>query len=138
MKTDQSIQSIALASVRRHSMDMETWTRTAISQALLMPSTDTSIGELPVVQLILDEFNWTQVTTRRVVGAIDGEIREVEFRELENCRWGFFKDPNSDRTRMQLKGRLGTQLEFWIETGKPSMAMIYAVMPILKMYRGKS
>lgn len=138
MKSDASILNIALAAVRRHSIDLEVWNRTTISKELLLPSIDSASDELPVVQFVIDDSNWTQVTTRRVTGSINAVVREVPLNELDDSIWGDIKNLGADRTQFRLVDFHGTQNDFWIETGKPSMAIIYSIDTIAAMYKAST
>jgi hypothetical protein len=138
MKSDESILNIALAAVRRHSIDLESWNRTTISKELFLPVTDSASNELPVVQFVIDDSNWTQVTTQRVTGSINSVVREVALSELDDSIWGDFKNLEADRTQFRLVDFHGTQNDFWIETGKPSMGIICSINTIAALYKAST
>ena len=138
MKTDSSIKDISLAAIRRHSIDIEKWAKTNISVSDFPLEILSIEAELPVVYFNADKDNWTLVTTRRVIGQIKSAKSEINFVDLDNYTWGLFKNKNFDKTTFRLTDIYGEQFDFLMETGNPSMAIIYSIRTIDGLYKSTS
>src|SRR5712692_2201173 len=98
MKNDQSIKGIVVAAIRRHSMDMDAWTRTrlwdssdpALKEELSL-ACELLEGELPILYSYIDSANWTLVTTRRIWYAVEHHMGSVAASDITDCRAGNFK-----------------------------------------------
>jgi hypothetical protein len=141
MKSDQSIRNIAIASIRRHSGDFNEWKGTNISVSHFPPQVIAMEGELPVVFFKADDDNWTLMTTRRIIGSINGERNEIKFEESFITLWGNYKknaENPIDTTYFRILGAGARQLEFLMETGNPAIAFVYGIKTVEGFYRAKA
>jgi len=135
---DQEAHRIAVASVRRHSMDSDSWKHTVIGE--LHPGI-AAIWELaPNEQVIASGFfskaNWWAITTRQVASKFQGEASTLDPRFGIESEFGNFKGikrseaPEAQATEVAtVKLSSGAaQVRFEFETGKASMAPIYGCM----------
>ncbi|TCO90954.1 hypothetical protein EV701_109104 [Chthoniobacter flavus] len=122
--------------IRRHSMDPEDWRSTSIGalrpevlcHLALLP------GELVLVCAFFSDTSWYAFTTRRIVSKHAGTIATLDPKRGVESQFGNFKGygPGSNTelgaiptaTATLKCGASTLQLEY--ETGKPSMAPIYA------------
>ena len=129
---DQSAYTIAVASVRRHSMDTHEWKHTVIGELHqnIKANFQARAGELVIASGSLSGNDWWAVTTRRVVGVLDGAYSELDPRFGIESKFGHFKGSANGGTEVaeiqSPKQRLTVRFRF--ETQKPSMAPIYACM----------
>jgi hypothetical protein len=138
MRSDQSIKEIALAAIRRHSIGMDTWIRTHISNIAFPPKIERLKTEIPVTFFWIDKDNWTIVTTQRVLGEIDSKHREMRFDVLGEYVFGAYKRNDLEKTIFRLNDWYGEQCDFLMETGNPSMAIIYSIKTIDELYRAST
>jgi hypothetical protein len=135
MKTDLQIKNIAVASVRRHGMQIETWVRTRLwDNADPAIKSDLSLrceiasGELPILYSYIDTGNWTLVTTRRVWYPVDQQTGSVLVRDIAEHRAGNFKGHGGQTVqKMAISAKDGGIHFCPFETGLPSMGPIYAI-----------
>ena len=135
MKSNSSIKTISLAAIKRHSVESTDWSKTNILLNNLPEQVKPNDQELPIVYFMQDNNNWTLLTTQRIIGKIDSQIREIKFEELDNTIWGNFKSKNIDTTIFQTIDIHGKQKEFLMETGNSSMAFIYGIKTVETFYK---
>jgi hypothetical protein len=143
MKSDQSIKNIVVASIRRHSMDMNTWVRTRlwdegdpVLKQELSSICDIAADELPILYSYIDQSNWTLVTTRRVWHSWGGLLGSVAASEVVEHRAGNFKGYGGQASEvMIISARNSGTHHCPFETGKPSMGAIYAVRTVCNLAR---
>ena len=135
MKNDSSIKSISIASIKRHSIDVEGWKRTTFSLSQFPEEVTPLIGELPITRFFMDQDNWTLITTQRIIGKIYSEIRETYFTELDRTIWKDFKNLRMDRVLFRTTNIQGETKEFLMEAGNPSMAIIYGIQTVSNIYK---
>jgi hypothetical protein len=141
MKTDEYIKSIVSASIRRHSMELSTWVLTRLWDAgdpdikdELQRRTQLAPGEQPIVYSSCDPKNWTLVTTRRFWYCDEGHTGSIAVSDVASSEPGNFKGYGRQMVeRMVLTSREGIVHRCPYETGKPSMATIYAVRTLLQL-----
>ncbi len=136
MNEDEKIQDIAVAMIRRHSMNPEEWRYTSIGvlRSDIGERLPLSSGELVMVSAFFSDESWYAFTTRRIVSKFEGSVALLDPRCGFDSEFGNFKGyPRWNDTLLgsipkataTLKNSDSTlRLEF--ETGKPSMAPIYA------------
>lgn len=135
---DLAAQNIAVASVRRHSMTPDQWSHTVIGcmHPKLASSVDLLPGELPIASGFFSDSSWWLISTRRVVSQHQGARRELDPRYGIEHEFGNFKgikrseSPSAPSTSVATVTSLKTKdsIQFEFETGKASMAPIYACM----------
>ena len=133
---EQEAFCIADASIRRHSMDVGTWLHTVIgevhpgiaAQFLLEP------GELCLASGYLSDESWWVISTRRIASRHQGVNASLDPRYGVEYRFGNFKGitegevagvPGSEIATVTSRNG-GPAIQFEYETGKASMAPIYA------------
>ena len=129
MNQDEKIQDVAVAMIRRFSMDPEEWGFTRIGE--LHPEIGERLspepGELPVVSAFLSAGSWYVFTTRRVVSHFDAETQSLDPSGGLREWFGNFKGVGEISQQVaELSTPSGARLRFEYETGKASMAPIYA------------
>ncbi len=134
MKTDSSIKNISVAAIKRKSIDLNSWEKTKLVFDFPV-EVEPKANELPVVYVLIDNNNWTLVTTQRIIGQIDSVMREIDFTYLDDTVWGSFKNTKIDKTIFRTVDQYGEQYDFLMETGKPSMAIISSVRTIKNFYK---
>jgi len=136
VNTDEKIQDIAVAMIRRHSMNPEEWRFTSIGK--LHPGIEQHFellaGELMLVSAFFSDDSWYAFTTRRIITNYAGCVDTLDPQQGVNSEFGNFKgyplDNNTQlgaipRATASLKNPISV-LHFEYETGKASMAPIYA------------
>lgn len=132
---DQRAYDIAVASVRRHSMDAQSWRHTRIGD--LHPGIGAACELMPGERIIasgfLSEDSWWAVSTRRIVSRHRGATQQLDPRHGVESKFGNFKGVGDGaqagpafETAVITSGKDGAQLRLEYETGKASMAPIYA------------
>lgn len=136
--TDQEAYRVAVASIRRHSMDAGSWKHTEIGE--LHPGLAELLAldpsELPIASAYFSAESWWVITTRRITGCYRGEISSLDPRYGVDAEWGDFKGikrseaPNSPATEVATvtSAKADRPVRFEFETGKASMAPIYGCM----------
>lgn len=139
MKTDENIKHVVVASIRRHSMEVDKWLYTQLwdsgnadVKAKLSLVCPVETGELPILYSYIDAENWTFVTTQRVLYAFEGATDFVFAKDIIDADWGYFKGYNFKSRREQETERMQIFVEGGVhfcpfETGATSMGTIYAV-----------
>jgi len=119
-------------------MDPEEWRFTVIGA--LHPSLADHLlledGELVLMSAFFSNASWYAFTTRRIVGRFRGAVQSLDLSHGIRAEFGNFKGyAHGDNTRLGAVPRevatitgsdSGATLRFEYETGKPSMAPIYA------------
>lgn len=136
--TDQEAYRIAVASIRRHSMDAGSWRHTAIGE--LHPGLAELLAldpsELPIASAYFSAESWWAITTRRITGCYQGVISSLDPRYGVGAEWGDFKGikrseaPHCPVTEVATvtSAKADRPVRFEFETGKASMAPIYGCM----------
>jgi hypothetical protein len=135
---DQEAYRIAVASVRRHSMDINSWKHTVVGalHSDIAGTLELSQGEQVIASGFLSKESWWAVTTRRVATKFQGVVSSIDPRFGVESEFGNFKGikrseaPDAAATEVAtVKLSNGeAQVRFEFETGKASMAPIYACM----------
>ncbi len=136
MNEDEKIQDIAVAMIRRHSMNPEEWRYTSIGalRSDIGQQLPLSPGELVLVSAFFSEESWYVFTTQRIVSKFEGSVALLDPHRGIDSEFGNFKGyPRGNNTLLgsiatataTLKNS-GSRLRLEFETGKPSMAPIYA------------
>jgi hypothetical protein len=136
--TDQEAYRVAIASIRRHSMDIGSWKHTQIGELHpgLLGILALDPGELPIASAYFSRESWWVITTRRIAGCYRGEVSSLDPRYGVDADWGDFKgikrSEASDSSAMEVATVTSTKADrpvrFEFETGKASMAPIYGCM----------
>ena len=83
--------------------------------------------ELPVVRSDKDDDNWTLVTTRRIVGCMEGLHHEQLFNQLEDYVIGLPRSMSAEFGRFRTTDIHGVQKEFITEAGTARIAFVDAL-----------
>jgi hypothetical protein len=134
MKPDSSIKNITLAAVRRHAVDLHEWKYTIIEPAWLPADFTLNHNELPLVFCHFDLENWTVISSQRVVGKIGNQIRQLAFTDLDDVMYGNPKNKTTPGA-VRITDYRGNNYDFLMDTGKPSIAFIYAINTALALHR---
>jgi hypothetical protein len=134
---DDKILRIAVELIRRHSMAPGEWANTHIGRLhpLLSDVLHLTSEEYVLTSALISNVSWYAFTTRRVVSQLAGQMNELDPRAGLKGSFGNFKGylPGTNNTLgaipievATLTNNLGATLRFEFETGRPSMAPIYA------------
>lgn len=133
IKTDKSIVQIVSAAIRRSSMDYELWQRTKFwsdldcpIQQMLQSQYNFELGELPILAVFIDVENWSVFSSRAIRSHSNGTKFQAKITEVEGLYFGDFKGYSKSIESMSIWMRDGMVHRAVYETGKPSMAAIYA------------
>lgn len=95
-------------------------------------------NELPVASSIQTATDWTFVTTRKVIGRADNEMKAIAVQDIDQWNWGDFKGyRDKTSTRIALTASDGQVHDFIIESGNASMVMIYAIQTLAQLTKKK-
>jgi|ERR1017187_4806138 hypothetical protein len=136
MTEDEKINDIAVAMIRRKSIDPENWRFTCFGglHTLLTQKFQPRSGEFVVASAQISPENWYAFITRRLVCCFNGQHGEAVLSKLEQVQFGNFKGYGpkplqSERVPSEVaifNFSDGSELKIQYETGKASMAPIYA------------
>jgi hypothetical protein len=136
LSLDQRAFHIAVASIRRHSMDPGDWKHTTIGA--LHPGLEFVLllapGEMVLASAFFSRASWYGFTTRRIVSELAGARRELDPRDGITFDMANFKGRGRNGTVVPTEvgtvtsARDGQSLRFEFETVKASMAPMYACM----------
>ena len=137
-KSDKSIRSIALASINRSlmpSVDCR-YSKTFESETM----SDIFLGdktidlELPIACTFLDNNNYTLVTTRRVITCNSGINHTILLQNIKSFTPGDFKGLRGMPTTLgSIIDTDDVVIPVFIETGKASMIMVYAIRTVMNL-----
>ena len=145
MNADKKIADLCIASIKRHSLDPKSWRYTNI--AVLHPELSRDFrmesGELPLVSCYISPASWYVISTRRVIGMCNGNKVAVDaHRILEDHFVNFKGIGNKNVEVFTIRTAYDREIRFEFETGKASMAPIYALKTLLpkvkKLYTEQS
>jgi hypothetical protein len=135
-KTDNSIHNICIAAIKRSTMkpyDFK-WTRfyeENVDLSILFPGieVDLSPDELVICSTLIDSDNFSILTTQKLITKEKGSLVYGSLLGATNKLYGDFKGIRNKEPftfgMVQLEN--GSDLKYFIETGKASMVMIYGV-----------
>ncbi len=141
MKSDKSIHNICIASIKRSTMKPYNfkWTKFYESNTDFLYSgleLNLTNEELIICSMFMDADNYSILTTQRLI------TKERGFQNIGNLtnaldkKYGDFKGYKSDSFTfglVQLEN--GTDMKYFIETGKASMIMINGVKTFIKIQK---
>jgi hypothetical protein len=81
------------------------------------------------------------ISTKRIVGSVDGDQHEVKFNDPFITLWGNYKKNSVnpiDTTVFKIISAGANQAEFLMETGNPSIAFVYGIKTVEGFYRANS
>jgi hypothetical protein len=138
MKSHDSIKNITIAAIKRHSMDIDKWVNTSISFHDFPSQIERLDSELPILSFVLTDSDWTIITTRRIIGKISNDYKQIDFNELDDIVYGDYKNTKKSTTIFRTTDFHGENTDFLMETGKPSIEFIYSINTIHGLYRNES
>jgi hypothetical protein len=143
-QNDESIRNTCIEAIRRKTIKRPSYPLSTIYEKedmaaiekKLAVATNSEANELPIALVYIDGNNWTVATTQRIISNIDSDRREASAKSISKYSW---KDFKGYRANPFIRGTLtladNKTLDIFIETGAPSMIMIYAVMTLTDLYR---
>jgi len=141
MKTDEQIKKIITASIRRSSMDINTWKHTRFwdegeieLNAELFQKCNFEENELPIIYSYIDPSNWMMFTTKAVQFSIENQFNKIKVNDIKNYNFGNFKGTSNqtiERITIETKNNEIHKCPF--ETGKASMGSIYALRTLIQI-----
>ncbi len=138
-KTDESIRKICIAAIKRHTIKPIHYPLTKILETQLLTDLDNNISasfahlenELPIAITLVDNNNWTLLTTRKIITNNKGTIKHTFANKVAEWAWNDFKGYKQKPVTL---GKLtlddNSTLDTIIETGNASMIMIYGIMTL--------
>ncbi len=139
MKTDTSIRNICVAAIKRRSSSPNGFLSTSFFEKETISEIYENSNELPyiapnelpIAKTTMDEKNWTLVTTRQVVTCANGIIRSIKAYNILIFDFADFKGLHKTLfTVGSLLTHDQQKLDVFIETGKASMVIIYAIQSL--------
>lgn len=136
-KTDKSIHNICIASIKRSTMkpyDFK-WTKFYDANAdFPYPGLEIDLAdnELFICLTLIDQNNFSILTTRRLLTQLDGQLCSENIQSAADKLYGDckgYKDKDYTFGRIQLQN--GNELKYFIETGRASMVMIHGVRTLI-------
>jgi hypothetical protein len=116
---------ICVASIERHSMDVQQWHHTLIG-TMHAGIAELHSGELPIVSIYFSPASWCVLTSRRVLGVYYGRKVELDVSEVSETNFGNFKGLGCKTIEvMTIRTPMKSEFRLEYETGKASMAPIY-------------
>jgi len=126
-KSDASLQSIALAAIRRHGVCLEEWAFTKLGNEAGLQGAGLEGGELPVVSAVKDEGNWTLITTRRAYGAFAGVAVEQEVDQIDDLIFALPRSMEQRFGQFRTIDFTGRAQDFFMEAGPAKQAFVEAL-----------
>jgi hypothetical protein len=94
-KSDETIRNLVTASIKRHSIEIETWERTKLwddlpenIRLIMLQHLRDKTGELGIIAYVESSNYWNLITTRGVVIAEGQNISRVNLNEIEHYEVG--------------------------------------------------
>jgi hypothetical protein len=141
MKSDKSIHAICIASIKRSTMKPYNfkWTKFYESNSEY-PYSGLEINliesELYICSTVIDQDNYSILTTRRLITKQNGLLSVGNIQGAIDKQYGDFKGyKDITYTFGCVRLESGDELNYFIETGKASMVMIYGVRTLIGMTR---
>jgi hypothetical protein len=139
-KTDESRRNLVTASIKRHSMHIETWKRTQLwthwsepIKAFIAKTVNLAPSELGIIGYLEEDSYGYLITTQRVVIFEHDQVRSIMIDDIENYEFGLgfkgYRGRPTETFTLRCKG--GQTHEFRFEAGLPSMGAIYGIMTLL-------
>jgi hypothetical protein len=125
---DAKIRATALWYIGKQTMDPQTWYYTTVGETHpeISARVELQPGELYVVSFFLSTNSWYTLTTRRVVGAFEGQEVAVSALSVCDANFGDFKTRGRVGLGiMTLRLDDGSSVRLQYETWKASMAPMY-------------
>ena len=137
-KTDKSLHNICIAAIKRNTMKPYDFKLTMFYETnedfpYSRIQLDLLENEFMICSTIVDDANYSILTTRRLVTKQDGQYSTGEIKEANDKRYGDFKsDKDNVTTFGQVQLKSGKELKYFIETGRASMVMIHGIRMLIK------
>ena len=137
-KTDKSKHNISVASIKRSTMkpyDFK-WTKFYESNSDFPYSglnLDLVENELIICSTVVDSKNYSILTSQKLITSENGTERIGNLVNAKDKGYGDFKGYKDDSLTFGLvELESGTELKYFIETGKASMIMIHGVRTLIR------
>lgn len=136
-KTDQSKHNICIAAIKRKTMKPHDfkWTKYYESNAEFPYSgllLDLAENELIICSTMIDADNYSILTTQRLITHEKGQTNTGSIEGAQNKGYGDF---TGYKDKLFTFGHIllydGSELKYFIETGKASMVMTYGVSTLI-------
>lgn len=140
-KSDSSIHNVCIAAIKRKTRKPHHFEWTAyyensddFSNKYRAIEIDFEDGELVICSTMLDENNWTVLTTRRIFTKEKGELKNGTMRDAISHSPGNFKGYGNQKMVLgKIKFSDGFEMNYFIETSEASMVMIYGILTRIGM-----
>lgn len=134
-KSDRSVHNIVVAAIKRCVLDDYDFEMTHYYESkeefLIFHGEVIEMAEeeIPICSVIIDKYNWTIMTTRRLMTSEKGLLTQASTRHvLGGIYYGDFR---GCRFPAQTIGRVllenGSKMNFFMETGRASVVMIHGL-----------
>jgi len=140
-KTDKSKHNISVASIKRSTMkpyDFK-WTKFYESNSdfpYLRLKIHLNENELIICSTVVDSANFSILTTQKLVTNENGSESSGNLINSKDKGYGDFKGHKDDSLTLGLvELENGTELKYFIETGKASMIMIQGIRTLIRMQK---
>lgn len=138
-KTDSSKHNICIASIKRSTLkpyDFK-WTKFYDSETDFPYSglsLDLAENELIICSTVIDEDNYSILTTRQLMTKKEGQLYIGDIQGATDELYGDFKAYQDESiTFGQIQLNNGKELIYFIETGKASMVMIHSLRTLIRI-----
>lgn len=92
-------------------------------------------NELPICSVVINEQNWSLLTTQRIITMESSNYSEMSISESSRLLYGDFKGYEKQRHVFgEIESKIdGQKMNYFIETGSASMVMIYGIQTIYQI-----
>ena len=143
-KSDKSIHNISIASIKRKTVKPYNfkWTNFYESNSefqYLSLINEFSKDELVICSTMIDEHNFSIITTQRLITAVNGNLQIGSLINAIDKGYGDYKGYyNTQTTFGNVRLSNGKELRYLIETGNASMVMVYGIRTVIQSLKSIS
>lgn len=88
--------------------------------------------ELPILRVAKNDANWTLITTRRIIGVLNGQRTEMEVDQIDDYIVGLPKSTTHDFGVFRANDFYGVHKDFIMEAGYGRQAVIEALRFLIR------
>ncbi|HBV14971.1 MAG TPA: hypothetical protein DEB71_06470 [Chryseobacterium carnipullorum] len=137
-KSDQSLYNICIASIKRKTMKPYDFRWTQFYDLDSHPKLlfqnfpiDFAEEELIICSTLIDPDHYSILTTRKLLTNNKGNIESGSLINAKSKWYGEFKSKTDPYSLGEVELVTGERLDYFVETGKASMIMIYGVQTLI-------